>query len=188
MIPWRRKWQPTPVLLRRKFHGWRSLVGYRPWGPKESDRTKRLLFPSFTSMVRAPLQGPGALSPATHPALPLGTYPEVQVVCPGADDLVLGRAVTQLVLVDVIAPRCISVLIESHRVPRNAWGAMGVTHSVSLLSLCPESGRSVSPGQQHLCMEHLRGVLLPGSIRRGSPTPTPWGPGTPSPGLSGAPT
>ena len=24
---WRRKWQPTPVLLPRKFHGWRSLVG-----------------------------------------------------------------------------------------------------------------------------------------------------------------
>ena len=29
-IPWRRKWQPTPVLLPRKFHGWRSLVGYSP--------------------------------------------------------------------------------------------------------------------------------------------------------------
>ena len=28
---WRRKWQPTPVLLPRKFHGWRSLVGYSPW-------------------------------------------------------------------------------------------------------------------------------------------------------------
>ena len=27
-IPWRRKWQPTPVLLPGKFHGWRSLVGY----------------------------------------------------------------------------------------------------------------------------------------------------------------
>ena len=26
-IPWRRKWQPTPVLLPGKFHGWRSLVG-----------------------------------------------------------------------------------------------------------------------------------------------------------------
>ena len=25
-IPWRRKWQPTPVLLPRKFHGRRSLV------------------------------------------------------------------------------------------------------------------------------------------------------------------
>ena len=26
-IPWRRQWQPTPVILPGKFHGWRSLVG-----------------------------------------------------------------------------------------------------------------------------------------------------------------
>ena len=39
---WRRKWQPTPVLLPRKFHGWRSLVGYCLWGHKESDTTERL--------------------------------------------------------------------------------------------------------------------------------------------------
>ena len=25
-------WQPTPVFLPGKSHGWRSLVGYRPWG------------------------------------------------------------------------------------------------------------------------------------------------------------
>ena len=30
-IPWRRKWQPAPVLLPRKSHGGRSLVGYSPW-------------------------------------------------------------------------------------------------------------------------------------------------------------
>jgi len=28
----RRQWHPTPVLLPRKSHGWRSLVGYSPWG------------------------------------------------------------------------------------------------------------------------------------------------------------
>ena len=28
----RRQWQPTPVLLPGKSHGWRSLVGCRPWG------------------------------------------------------------------------------------------------------------------------------------------------------------
>ena len=27
-IPWRRKWQPTPVLLPGKSHGWRSLGSY----------------------------------------------------------------------------------------------------------------------------------------------------------------
>ena len=31
-IPWRRKWQPTPVFLPKKFHGPRSLMGYSPWG------------------------------------------------------------------------------------------------------------------------------------------------------------
>ena len=41
-ILWRRKWQPTPVLWPRKFHGWRSLVGYSPWGHKESDTTEQL--------------------------------------------------------------------------------------------------------------------------------------------------
>ena len=39
---WRRKWQSTPVLLPGKSHGQRSLVGYSPWGPKESDMTERL--------------------------------------------------------------------------------------------------------------------------------------------------
>ena len=36
-IPWRRKWQPTPVLLPGESHGGRSLVGCSPWGRKESD-------------------------------------------------------------------------------------------------------------------------------------------------------
>ena len=41
-IPWRRKWQPTPVFLPGKSHGQRSLVGYSPRGCKESDMTKQL--------------------------------------------------------------------------------------------------------------------------------------------------
>ena len=39
---WRRKWQPTPVFLPGESHGQRSLVGYSPWGRKESDTTERL--------------------------------------------------------------------------------------------------------------------------------------------------
>ena len=39
---WRRKWQPTPVLLPGKFHGQRNLVGYSPWGYKELDKTEQL--------------------------------------------------------------------------------------------------------------------------------------------------
>ena len=34
----------TPVLLPGKFHGRRSLVGYSPWGCKESDMTEQLHF------------------------------------------------------------------------------------------------------------------------------------------------
>ena len=33
-IPWRRKWQPTPVFLPGQSHGQRSLAGYGPWGCK----------------------------------------------------------------------------------------------------------------------------------------------------------
>ena len=37
---WRIKWHPTPVLLPGKSHGQKSLVGYGPWGRKESDTTE----------------------------------------------------------------------------------------------------------------------------------------------------
>ena len=41
---WKRQWHPTPVLLLGESHGGRSLVGYIPWGRKESDTTERLHF------------------------------------------------------------------------------------------------------------------------------------------------
>ena len=37
---WRRKWQPTPVLLPGESQGRRSLVGCRLWGHTESDTTE----------------------------------------------------------------------------------------------------------------------------------------------------
>ena len=40
MIPWRRNWQPTPVFLLGKSQGQRDLVGYNPWGDKESDMSE----------------------------------------------------------------------------------------------------------------------------------------------------
>ena len=39
-IPWSRKWHPTPVYLPEKFHGQRSLVGYRLWSCKEPNVTE----------------------------------------------------------------------------------------------------------------------------------------------------
>ena len=42
-IPWRRKWQPTPVFLPGKFHGQKSLAGYSTWDHKELDTTEHAL-------------------------------------------------------------------------------------------------------------------------------------------------
>ena len=44
LIKQRRQWHPTPVLLPRKSHGWRSLVGCSPCGHEELDTTERLHF------------------------------------------------------------------------------------------------------------------------------------------------
>ena len=38
-IPWRRKWQATPVFLPGKPHGQRNLVGYSPWSHNGLDTT-----------------------------------------------------------------------------------------------------------------------------------------------------
>ena len=51
-----------PVLLPGKFHGQRSLVGYRPWGCKELDTTERLHFASLGN-VQKENQSPLASSP-----------------------------------------------------------------------------------------------------------------------------
>ena len=60
-IPWRRKWQSTPVLLPGKSHRQRSLVGYSPWGRKESDTTERLYLtlPSALQADSLPSEPPG---------------------------------------------------------------------------------------------------------------------------------
>ena len=64
-IPWRMKWQPTPVFLPGQAHGQRSLAGYSPWGLKKLGTTERQahtieiqftnhtlhLFKIYTSMV-----------------------------------------------------------------------------------------------------------------------------------------
>ena len=39
-IPWRRKWQPTPLFLPEESQGWGSLVGCRLWGHTELDTTE----------------------------------------------------------------------------------------------------------------------------------------------------
>ena len=41
-ISWRRDWQSAPIFLPGKFHGQRSMMGYSPWGWKESDMVEQL--------------------------------------------------------------------------------------------------------------------------------------------------
>ena len=41
-ITGRSKWLPTPVFLPGESHGQRSLLGYSPWGHKESDMIEQL--------------------------------------------------------------------------------------------------------------------------------------------------
>ena len=36
------QWQPMPVFLSGECHGQRSLVGYSPWGCKDSDSTETI--------------------------------------------------------------------------------------------------------------------------------------------------
>ena len=62
-IPWRRKWQSTPVSLPGESRGQRSLVGYSPWGRTESNITERL---STAQPVGSYVPRPG-IEPKTPP-------------------------------------------------------------------------------------------------------------------------
>ena len=79
------QWHPNPVLLPRKSHGWRSLVGCSPWGRSEWDTTERLHFhfslscigegngnPLQYSFLEDPMDG-GAWWAAVHGVAQSGT-------------------------------------------------------------------------------------------------------------------
>ena len=46
-------WQPTPVLLPGECHGQRSLVGYCPWGCKDSETTEATCIPHRRAYIYA---------------------------------------------------------------------------------------------------------------------------------------
>ena len=62
-IPWRRKWQPTPVFLLGYSHRQRSLTDYSPWGPNSQTGLKQLSTHSFSICLQFPNwrhdRGPG---------------------------------------------------------------------------------------------------------------------------------
>ena len=63
-VTWERTWQPTPVLLPGKSHGWRILVAYSAWGCEESDMTERLHFHFSFSCI-----GAGNINPLQYSCL-----------------------------------------------------------------------------------------------------------------------
>ena len=69
-IPWRRKWQPTPVFLFGEFHGQRSLAGCSSQGCKELDVTEWLTqhtsFPTSTHLSVFSNSAPRMLSCFSH--------------------------------------------------------------------------------------------------------------------------
>jgi len=72
--PWSRKWQCAPVFLPREFHGLRSLVGYSPWGRKESDMTEDMTWVMERARMHTHTRPPGATVSAFTP-LPRAPFP-----------------------------------------------------------------------------------------------------------------
>ena len=68
-FPWRRKWQPTPVILPGKSHGQRSQAGYSPWGSKRVGHTEQL------SDNKTYSQAHSALCSAVTPVSPNSVQP-----------------------------------------------------------------------------------------------------------------
>ena len=76
-IPWRRKWQPTPVFLPGIFHRQRSLAGYSPWGHKVGydwvTEPSNHYHPIFTAVIScldgcsSPLRGLNHVPPSAPP-------------------------------------------------------------------------------------------------------------------------
>ena len=82
-IPWRREWQLTTVFSPGEFHGQGRLVGYSPWGRKESDTTEQpTLSPTFKVIAILITTGPSpvtdTLSVITIQSLGLWTRGKVQ--------------------------------------------------------------------------------------------------------------
>ena len=54
-MPWRKAWQPTSIFLPGESHGQRSLVGYGPWGRRESAMTEVTLLAYMLSLPASKL-------------------------------------------------------------------------------------------------------------------------------------
>ena len=110
-IPWRRKWQPTPVFLLGKSHGQRSLAGYSPWGCKESEHDSSDLVQA-EAYVSDTFYLPhlfGSMSTCFHPVLARRFLPFKVAYCVGLSltwlqNLVPLPALLEMLTVSAISP------------------------------------------------------------------------------------
>ena len=92
-MPWRRKWQPTPVFSPLESHGQRSLGGYSLWGHKELDTAEHLnscqpVSPGGPAVSRAlrRTRGPGLGETDTRPIEQCFWVPNLESVHLGEND------------------------------------------------------------------------------------------------------
>ena len=82
-IPWRRKWQPTPVILSGKSHGQRTLVGYSLWGYKRAGHnltTKTAAAKTYTEVSKQ-VPTSFSLSFSTYNPVSQSCYEECKEKC-----------------------------------------------------------------------------------------------------------
>ena len=78
-IPWRRKWQPTPVFF-GKSNGQRSLAGYSPWGHKKSDTTEHTCTHTHTHTHQVSLEPRVSEQRGGRAGEPLPTKPRATLI------------------------------------------------------------------------------------------------------------
>ena len=87
-IPWRRKWQASPVFLPGKSQGQRSLAGYTPWGHKESDTTELAsAFSCQEQSLPARISGRPLEAPENQPVAFFVTHPSLFYTHPFTFDI-----------------------------------------------------------------------------------------------------
>ena len=101
-IPWRRKWQPTPVFSPGNSYGQRSLAGYSPWANKESGTTEHSTAAATGendfehSVVKASLSLPSRFDSSRGRWNLLGMWVVGSKVVPGGRNMLMKESGPQL--------------------------------------------------------------------------------------------
>jgi len=135
-LPWRRKWQSTPVLLPGKSHGQRSLVGCSLWG-------RKLFLASSSQYIQPPLLHVLNLNEYTNGVL----WSRVPFSLPLCLHIHLSRLSST-----ILSPRMLSPTLQ---MPLNVPGRVCLRRiSVQLTSLA----------QSHLTLCNLMDCSTPGLL------------------------